>query len=840
MSTEADFRLPRSVVPSHYEITVEPDLDAFTFIGSEIVDVDVFDPVVEVVLNALDIVISNGELVHPATGRRIGFSVFYDAAAERATLRLTETAEPGQWQLHLEFSGELNDELHGFYRSTYTDESGIRKIVATTQFESTHARRAIPCWDEPDLKATFGVTLVVPEGLTAISNQPEIRREPQGDGRVVVTFRDTMVMPVYLLTFIVGELEATDPVEVDGTPLRIVYTPGKGNLTTFASEAAVHGLRYLADYYGIPYPGDKLDMIAIPDFAWGAMENLGAITFRESDLLVDPNRATQAEIERVAGVVHHELAHMWFGDLVTMRWWDGIWLNEAFATFMEVKTSDHFRPEWNAWLYYGADRSAAMEIDALTTTRPVEFPVASPVEAQAMFDVLTYEKGSAVLRMMEQYLGEDVFRSGIRTYLTKHAYGNTVTDDLWDALESASGEPVGDIMHSWIYQGGLPHLHVVPVSGGYRLAQEQFRYLGVGDASWSVPVLYKANGEDGRLLLTEPVEVQGEGSIVVNAGGHGFYRVKYDHRVLEAFTADMGDLGAPERYGLVKDVWASVLAGETPLSDVLDLAWTLREETEPIIWNALLPVLNELRHVAAPDDRPALGAFIRELTAPAVERLGWQPELGESDRIRQWRGDVLRALGVMAADATTIGKARDVFTAARSDSNAVDADVAAAALSIVAASGSMDDFEDFLGRFHNARTPQDANRYRRALTAIPQAEAAERVFEMVLDGTIRRQDATSTLSLLLGHRDTGASTWDRIKNRWDDVVAAVDPGNLRRILDFVYFQSERAVAADIEEWLIAHPMAGADRHVAQQLERLEVRVDLRRRVSQELAPALAD
>ena len=840
MPTEADFRLPRSVVPVHYAIRMEVDLGTFEFKGSEVIDVDVVEPVDRIVINALDLVIDRGELVQPSTGHRLAASVSYDRETERATLDLDGRAEPGSWELHLDFKGKLNDGLHGFYRSAYTNEAGEEKVLATSQFEPTDARRAVPCWDEPDLKATFGVTLVVGEGLTAISNGPEKSAEALGDGRVEVTFEDTMVMPVYLLTFIVGELEATAPVDVDGIPLRIVHQPGHGHLTAFAIEAGAHGLRYFADYYGIPYPGDKLDMIAVPDFAWGAMENLGAITFRDSDLLVDPVRATQAEVERVAGVVNHELAHMWFGDLVTMRWWDGVWLNEAFATFMEVKADDHFRPEWRSWLYYGADRNAAMEIDALTTTRPVEFPVASPEESRAMFDVLTYEKGSAVLRMLEQYLGEDVFRSGISAYLKKHAYGNTVTDDLWEALEAASGEPVGEIMHPWIYQGGLPHLHVTPIAEGIRLAQERFQYLGDGDGHWPVPVLYRTADGEGRLLLDEPIDIEAGAPIVVNAGGHGFYRIRYDPDLLESFAADMGDLGAAERYALVKDVWAGVLAGETPVAGFLDLASRLREETEPMVWNALLPALNEIRHVTAGDDQAAFDAFVRDLASVAAGGLGWAPGPAEIERIRQWRGDMLRAMGVMGSDPATVARARDVFGQTQVETEAMDADVVAAALSIVAANGAMDDYEGFFERFLDAETPQDRNRFRRALAAVPEPAAARRTFEMVLDGTVRRQDASGTLALLLGHRDTGVATWRRLEERWGDVMAALHPGSARRMLDFIYFRSEPEVAGDIGDWLAAHPLPGSDRHVAQQLERLEVRVGLRQRVAAELAGTLAD
>ena len=305
----------------------------------------------------------------------------------------------------------------------------------------------------------FAITLVVDEDLHAVSNAA-IESDEVLDGQRRVRFADTMTMSTYLVAFIVGPLEATEPVDVDGTPLRLVCPPGKLHLTAFALEVGDFSLRYLADYFGIPYPGDTIDLVAIPDFAFGAMENLGCVTFRETLLLVDPEHATQAELQNVVDVIAHELAHMWFGDLVTMKWWNGIWLNEAFATFMELKVTDAFRPEWERWVSFGLARSTAFDTDALQTTRPIEYPVVSPADAEGMFDVLTYEKGAAVVRMLEQYLGEDEFRAGIRNYMANHQYGNTETTDLWDAIEEATGEPVRRIMDSWIFQGGHPIVSV--------------------------------------------------------------------------------------------------------------------------------------------------------------------------------------------------------------------------------------------------------------------------------------------------------------------------------------------------------------------------------------------
>jgi puromycin-sensitive aminopeptidase len=380
-------RLPRNVVPRRYDLTLEPDLAAATFSGSETIAVEVAEPTAEVVLNAVEIEID--EATVDADGGPMVAAVALDDGAERATLTFDRPLPAGEATLHLRFRGVLNDKLVGFYRSTFTDHDGAEQVLATTQMEATDARRAFPCWDEPDAKAVFGVTLVVPDDLLAISNAGEIGREPLGDGKVAVRFADTMPMSTYLVAFVVGPIAATAPVNVDGKPLRVVCPPGKEHLADFALEVGAFALRYFTDWFGMVYPGDKLDLVAIPDFAFGAMENLGCVTFRERYLLVDPATATQSELQAVVDVIAHELAHMWFGDLVTMKWWNGIWLNEAFATFMEMTCTDAFRPEWQRWVDFGLSRSAAFDTDALGATRPIEYPVVSPADADGMFDVLT-------------------------------------------------------------------------------------------------------------------------------------------------------------------------------------------------------------------------------------------------------------------------------------------------------------------------------------------------------------------------------------------------------------------------------------------------------------------
>src|SRR5499427_4506984 len=477
-----DHRLPATVVPKRYDLRLEPDLAAATFAGEAVITVEVETTVTEIVCNAAELAIHSAALARDGSVPIHG-SISLDEANERARFAFPAAIAPGEWKLTLRFTGILNDRLHGFYRSTYKDAAGATHTIAATQFEATDARRGFPCWDEPAFKAVFGVTLVVPEGLAAVSNAAIISETPTGTGKKVVTFADTIRMSTYLVAFVVGELEATEPVMVGNTPLRVWCVPSKKRLAQFASDVGAFSLAFFERYYGLPYPGDKLDMLAIPDFAAGAMENLGAITFRETALLVDEASASHAELERVADVVAHELAHMWFGDLVTMAWWNGIWLNEAFATFMELLAVDAWKPEWKRWATFGASRAAAMGVDGLVNTRPIEFEVRAPRDCEAMFDLLTYEKGASVLRMLEQHLGPEVFRDGVRLYLDRHRFANAETTDLWRALGEAARQPIPEVMDGWIFHPGYPVVQVDADGQGLRLGQRRFTYLpGHGDS----------------------------------------------------------------------------------------------------------------------------------------------------------------------------------------------------------------------------------------------------------------------------------------------------------------------------------------------------------------------
>jgi puromycin-sensitive aminopeptidase len=833
------FRLPRTVVPSRYDLTIEPDLDAATFAGRAEVVVEVHETVDSVVLNAIELAIDRGWLVADDGDRVEVTGMVFDEETQRAQLDLSSPAGPGRWTLYLEFRGTLNDQLHGFYRSTYTDDEGRSHTIATTQFEAADARRAFPCWDEPDFKAVFGVTLVVPEGLAAISCGPEIEREDAGEGKVRVRFAETMRMSTYLVAFVVGRLEITEPVEVDGVPIRVVHVPGKGHLSRFALDAAGFSLRFFREYYGLAYPDKKVDMIALPDFAQGAMENTGCITYRESLLLVDPEQATQPELENIADVVAHELAHQWFGNLVTMRWWNGIWLNEAFATFMALLTIDAWRPDWERWSSFARFCTAAKEVDALHSTRAIEYPVHSPDDTAGMFDVLTYQKGAATLRMLDRYLGPERFRDGIRLYLHRHAYGNTETHDLWDALEEASGEPVRRIMDQWIWQGGYPLLTVSPSEGGVGIGQERFLADGGNDVTtWDVPLRVRELGGDERSVLVpaEGVLVPADvaAAVMVNAGASSFVRVRYQGDLLQRLLGRLDDVSAVERYGLVDDQWAAVSSGAADASAFIRFAAGFGDEDDLTVWQVMLQGLGWCDRFLEGEPRERFRAFVRGLVAPALDRLGWEAREDDADLARALRGALLQGLGVLGADPNAEAAARE-FEGEASAGAAVDPALAAAAINVVAATGDDQDYERFWTRTKEAPTPQEQLRYLFALPLFQDPALLERTLQACLSGEIRTQNAPFVLTHCTLNRDLGSRSWAFIQEHWERLAEAFPSSLTIRMTDGVRFLSTPQEVQGAQAFFAAHPIPQATKSLDQTLERQRVAAALRARAEPDLA-----
>ncbi|HUY29431.1 MAG TPA: M1 family metallopeptidase [Acidimicrobiales bacterium] len=862
------YRLPYSVVPHRYELTIAPDLDAASFSGEERVEIEILEPVERVVMNAVELEIHGASLAlgwasdgdDLATAESFSLGAEIDEPLERvAFLAPSEDVPPGRYTLSCAFAGTLNDKLHGFYRSRFTDDAGETRVVATTQFEQTDARRAFPCIDEPDRKAVFSVAIDTPPGMLSVSNGPEVSSSDLGGGRRRVRFADTVPMSTYLVAFVVGPLEATPAVDVDGVALRVVHLPGKEHLAGPALEAGAHALRYFSDYFAIPYPGTKVDLVAIPDFAAGAMENLGCVTFRESILLADPDNVSRVEMERLAEVVEHELAHMWFGDLVTMRWWNGIWLNEAFATFMALCCEDDFRPEWEVFTSFARSKGAALGIDGLHATRPVEYPVEQPDEAAAMFDVLTYEKGASVLWMIERYLGTEAFRAGIRRYLAAHAYGNTETHDLWDAIEAEAGDvPIRAIMETWIFQGGYPLVsaesRVAPdgteVVG---LAQTPFAYLPgppPGDdvpaseigSDWLVPVVARSGGgQVERVVLgaggTELAA--GASPVVVNAGGSGFYRVAYDAALRSGLLAGYESLLAIERYGLVADTWASCLAGRASLREVSEVLARVATESDPHVWSVAIGALGLLDLLAPDELRPRLAAYTRGLLAPQLARVGWERAQDEDEMTPTLRAALVAALGTFGGDDAVARHCVALYAADRSGGAPVPADIAAAVIGVVAHHGHEPELDAILARYRNPRDPLDEDRHLGALGSVTDAHAARRVRELCLT-EIRNQSAPFLLATLLSNRATGPATWEFVTARFDDLVERFPAHTIHRTLGGVVGLAQvdadgAPLHADGIRAFLAHRVEGGHKRlVDQSLERLEVNVRLARRLPVEL------
>ena len=835
---QSPYRLPRTVLPSQYQVSLSPSLDDASFTGSVTISAEATQVVNEIVLNAIELDIHSVEV----NGSPVAFSL----NEELERLIIDAAVSPGPITLHISFTGTLNDKLRGFYRSTFTDENGATRTIATTQMQSTDCRRAFPCFDEPDFKATFAIDITCDADLLAVSNGREIRRETQPNGQVRIWFSETMLMSTYLVAFVVGPLEATEPVMVGSLPLRVIHVPGKSHLTEFGLRVGAFCIEWFENYYGIPYPSDKCDLLALPDFAAGAMENLGCITFREVLLLVDPATSTQIEQELVAAVVAHELAHMWFGDLVTMRWWNGIWLNEAFATFMEVAATDAFAPQWTMWTSFGLDRSAAFEVDSLHSTRTVEFPVESPADADGMFDVLTYQKGGALLRMLEQYLGPDRFRAGVNHYLKKHSYGNTETGDLWDAIEHVvstdGGEnvPVRALMDSWIWQAGYPLVSARGDGAELVLSQRQFTFDNTPDATlWVIPVHVRVGNEATKVLLnTDELRLplaDSSAAVVVNAGGPGFYRVEYSTDLLSRITGTtLATLTTLERYNLVDDAWNAVVAGALTTENFIEFARGFQNENDLAVWQVLTKALTGLGRLIPRDNMASFNTFVSSLVTPAYTRLGESPAPHEDDLVSKLRGLLLSTLAIHGNNTAAQQRCRNILM----NNAESDPELVAASTTVVAATGDTGDYEWFVDKFTNAPTPQEKVRMLYALAEFDDVELMKRTCRLAFSGDVKSQDAPFLLARCIANKNHGDIAWAAVQENWTYANDTFPGNTIVRMVSTITTLNTEALETQVNAFFSEHPIPQATKTLEQALERQKVNVALRSREGHALLSAL--
>lgn len=679
--------LPSDVTPVHYDVAIAPNVGAATFTGTVAISIEVHQATHKIVLNAAQLSFSKVTLSGIDTKPKVAF----DGIAQTATLSFQQQIQPGRYVLSIAYAGKINPNPAGLFYLDYDTPSG-KKRALFTQFENSDARRFVPCWDEPNRKATFTITAIVPSGEMALSNTPISKSEPLPGGLSRVTFQTSPKMSSYLLFFGLGEFERVTR-KVNGVEIGVVFQRGARAKALFALDAASHILPFYEDYFGVRFPLPKLDLIAAPGQSqfFSAMENWGAIFYFERAILIDARLSTQAERIDVYITVAHEMAHQWFGDLVTMDWWDDLWLNEGFASWMEIKATDHFHPEWKLWLRAQDDKQEAMAIDARAGTHPIVQHIKDVLQANEAFDSITYLKGMAVIRMLENYVGEDKFRSGVRAYIKAHAYANTITDDLWRELDRTADVPVSEIAHDFTLQPGVPLIRVERSASGIHLVQDRFSVDGSGSDSaiWRVPVTEKTlNGLTWRGVVsrTTPADVSSppDAITVVNAGQGGYFRTLYSPAIFDSLVANFPKLNVADRLGILSDSKALGFAGYASASDVLRLLQQVRPGMDPLVLDAAANQLSGfVRFYRDLPTKSAYEAYARAILGPLLAKVGWNAVPNEDPNVTILRSDLLSALSDLD-DPITLAKARDLFEVYMRNPDALSADQRASVLNIVA------------------------------------------------------------------------------------------------------------------------------------------------------------
>jgi len=839
-------RLSKDVIPSNYALRLKPNLTELTFEGSEEISLEVKSATKSMRLNCVDIKVKDVQFKGATQEFSSNVEILYEEEDELLILSFPEELQPGDASLSLNFAGELNDKMKGFYRSKYKGTDGLDRYGAVTQFEATDARRAFPCWDEPAVKATFDVTLVVPSDRVALSNMPEKSSEADSTDPAykVVTYERTPVMSTYLLAFVVGEYDFVEGRDSDGVLVR-VYTPqGKREQGQFALDVAVKTLPFYNRYFNIAYPLPKIDLIAIADFAAGAMENWGLVTYRETALLIDPANSSSSSKQWVALVVGHELAHQWFGNLVTMEWWTHLWLNEGFASWIEYLCVDHCFPEYDIWTQFASsDFTQALELDALNNSHPIEVPVGHPCEIDEIFDAISYSKGASVIRMLHDYIGDIDFRKGMNAYLTKHKYSNTFTEDLWAALGEASGKPVQEIMSTWTKQMGFPVLKVSEKKEGskriIKLAQEKFCASGPvqGDSpTWLVPVSVSTASSPDKAVLrtvldTASVEVtvdnvDDQDWLKLNVGAVGFYRTQYSAMMLESLLPGIrnGTLPPRDRLGLENDLFALARAGVASTVDVLKVAEAFVNESNYTVWSDLTTNLGSISIILQYTDlHDDYKAFNRKLYAGIGAKLGWDPKEGESHLDSMLRGLVIGRLG-RTGDEATVEEARKRFAAHLDGSQTLPADLRGPVYSIVLSTGGEEEYNRLLKLLEATDLQEEKVRILRSLGSAKDEALIQRTLNFSLSESVRSQDTVFVIGGVTGTVQGREAAWQFVKDMWETLHKRYQGGFLLARLvksvtqNFVSEDKDK----DIRDFFAAHPAPAAERTIQQALENIQL------------------
>jgi aminopeptidase N len=823
-------RLPQSVKPEHYSLKLSPDLKAATFTGVEQIDVDLKEPAKSITLNSLEIEYQSVTI--SAGGKKQTATVSTDKEKETATFTVAEEIPAGKAIVSVHYTGILNNELRGFYLS-----KTAKRNYAVTQFESTDARRAFPSFDEPAFKATFSVTLVIDKGDNAISNMP-VTSDTAGPGadKHTLKFETTPKMSTYLLAFLVGDFQCTHG-EEDGVKIGVCSTPDKLELTHYGLDVAKYVLHYYDDYFGIHFPLPKLDLIGIPDFEAGAMENFGAITYRETALLIDPKTASIGSKKGVSEVIAHEMAHQWFGDLVTMQWWDNIWLNEGFATWMETKPVAAMHPEWNIDQEEAAQLQGTLDLDAQPTTRAIRATANTREEIEQMFDGISYGKAGSVLNMVENYVGKETFRKGVHNYLAAHEYSNATAEDFWGAQTSTSHKAVDKIMDSLVAQPGEPIITFGdPANGKVEISQRRF-FLSPSvkpdpSQKWTIPVCFHTReGQDCQLVSpdTTSVAVPSGALFFANAGGRGYYRSAYsEEKYSDVVKQVETGLKPTERIVLLGDEWAQLRADKATVGDYLSLVEALKEDQNAqVIASALTNVGAIYQRVAAtPQERAAISAWLTKNFGPEYQKLGPSTAQDSPDK-RELRATLFRVLGYYGKDPNVLGEAKQIAQKYLNDPASVDPTLGQTALSVAARNGDAELFDKLQHVYETSHTPELQDTALRLLAFFENPDLAQRAMEYAISGKVRNQDAAIQLAIELSVPATSELAWKFIQEHWDAIHGLLTPemGNAL-VGSTATFCSEQA-RDDVQQFFASHKVASADQAVKHSIERINGCIEFR-------------
>jgi aminopeptidase N len=843
-SLAAGQRLPEVAAPDAYKLTFTPDLEKATFEGDETISLRVLKPTAEITLNAVDI--DFHEVTITSGGSTQKAKVTPDKDKEMVVLAVEKPLAAGAATVHITYTGTLNSEMRGLYLGK--DDQG-RKYAAS-QFEATDARRAFPSFDEPGYKATFDITAVADKGLVAISNQKIVSDTPGPGDKHTVHFATTVKLSSYLAALVVGNFEYIEG-GVDGIPIRVYSTPGKKEMGKFALESAEHVLSYYDKYFDIKYPYGKLDLIGLPDFSAGAMENAGCITFREVLLQFDEKGGSVDLKKTVASVIAHEMAHQWFGDLVTMKWWDDIWLNEGFATWMSSKPIQAWKPEWNFNLDDVSGTGGTLNTDSLANTRPIHQAAETPGQIMELFDGIAYGKAASVLRMLESYLGEQTFRAGINAYIQQHQYANATADDFWGAQAKTSKKPVDQIMPTFVKQAGAPIINVKAQCSGNsttvtlnqrRYYYDREKFQSANDQVWQVPLCLKSStgAQKCELLTKKEQSFTLEGCstwVLANAGATGYYRAGYQPDAVRALAGDAESKLTPaERIALQSDIWASVRVGREPVGDYLAFAQGLGSDRNRAVMDDVLGRLDFIgRYLVTDSDRDSFRAWLRGYLTPMLKDVGWDAKPGESDEQRTLRARLFNSLGYDARDPEVLTAARKLAEKALDDPSSVDRQMAGGAMALAALNGDQTFYDRLMVAIKNPKSPEEYYMYLFTLPQFSDPKLLQRTLDYAISPDVRSQDALGVVTSVMGNPEGQKQAWDFVLSHWDAVQKVGGPFASAQVVGSTGSFCDAQMRDQVVEFYAAHKIEAAERTYRQSIERINNCVDLRTQQQPQLA-----